>query len=53
MAIHLHRARVMQDSSIGKLIFHDQKQKLPKDYHKENMQLMRKKEHDLQHKLEE
>jgi hypothetical protein len=27
--------------------------RLPKDYHKENMSKMRKKEHDLQSKIEE
>jgi len=27
--------------------------RLPKDYHKENMQIMRKREHDMQHKIEE
>ena len=27
--------------------------RLPKDYHKENMNKMRKKEHDLQSKIEE
>ena len=63
MAIHLHRARMMNEGNIGALLFPDVKKKydgekkyffrLPKDYHKENMSKMRKKEHDLQSKIEE
>ena len=62
--MQMHRSRQMQESSIGKLVFPDIKHKylyhvfiwifrLPKDYHKENMEKMRLKEQELQTKLEE
>ena len=61
MALHLHRARMMNEGSIASILFPDVKKKYKyyyeiyinifryaKDYHKENMEKMRKREQDLQ-----
>ncbi|CDW72994.1 UNKNOWN [Stylonychia lemnae] len=49
----MQRGRAANDSSIAPLIFPDIKQKLPKDYNKDNKQKIKMKEFELQQKQEE